>query len=75
MIIKAKCDNCGQESSGSIDYDGQDLCRKCEIKKELYDLKKERKEQREWIKDCWIKQLNDMSKEIIELEKELKILE
>jgi len=72
MILDAVCDICGKKSSGYQDYDGADLCEKCEIEKELDYLRRQRKEKWEWIKDCWIKELNEMSKEITELENKLK---
>jgi hypothetical protein len=75
MVLTATCDKCGAESSGCPDWDGQDLCEKCEIKKELDYVREGRKELKGWVILCWIKELREMDKEIKKLKEKLKKLE
>ncbi len=48
MVLTAKCDNCGIERNAELIWcnykrDGYDLCKKCQIKYDLDDLKKRKK--------------------------------
>ncbi len=76
MVLTAICDNdnCENESSGHVDYDGEDLCPQCIIKKELVGLKSEKKEQIEWLKRTFIKEVIEMGHKIKKLEIELSLL-
>lgn len=73
MILQAECDRCGVVMEGGYtDWDGEDLCRSCKIKKELQYLEQQRKELKEWLKSVHFKELEELNKKIIKLKEELK---
>lgn len=76
--ITGRCDVCNEVFDGddlTKDYDGRDLCTKCELELNLVDIEGCYVEQRNWLMDTHIKRLREMKKEITTLKKKLKIIQ
>jgi hypothetical protein len=74
MKLQLKCDNCGKIDSAEnfvSNYDGIDLCPKCDLELKIKDLKHDRDKKQRWLDETHLKDLHETDVKILELETEL----